>query len=273
MNTITPIKYTIEDLPVSSLTVDRDVQRSGFEMLKVERMRKAWDPNAVGIGTVSRRDTGELVILDGAHRHLVIKELTDNTGVFTCRVFEGLTRQEEAEIFLALNNTTQPTLLDKFRVLTIKGDADAVGINEAVRAYGWTITRIPGPHNLQAVKVLQRLWAMSKDLEIDPNLVSTTMLVITRAWGTEKAAGAGVLVEGIGRVLAEYRGKIDVEQMIDRLKEYRGGAKALHAEAAMLANSYRRKVSMCVAELVVEAYNRGRRPGSARTLARWSKRS
>jgi hypothetical protein len=266
-------KYTVEEIPVHDLIVDRRVQRTGYEMHKVEKMTREWNPDAVGVAHVSRRDNGEQVILDGAHRHLVIKERTDNQGIMVCHVFTGLTLAEEAEIFLALNNTTQPMLIDKFRVRVVQGDPVATEIDQMVHDYGWVIARTPGNHHINAVGVLEKVYRMSQKAERDPNSLSLTMLVITRAWGNERAAGGAAIVEGIGRVFTEYGDAVDVENLINKLKDLRGGPSTLHAEATQLAKLRNGRVAMAVAELVVEQYNKNKRPGSGRNLPRWSKRS
>lgn len=267
------VKYTTETIPVGRLTVDRNVQRSGFEFHKIERMKAGWNDAAIGIITVSRRKDRSEVILDGAHRHRVYSELTDNMGEVACHVFEGLTSAEEAEIFLALNNTTQPTLIDKFRVRIVRGDPDAVAIDEIVRGYTWSISRQPSNHNVAAVGTLEKLYRLSEKLEIEPNLVQSVMLVITRAWGGERAGGAAVILEGLGRMIAENRAKINLEDLINKLKSYQGGPATLHAEATQMAVLRRGRVSMAVAELAVEAYNKGRRSNAEFALPRWTKRS
>lgn len=270
---LTVVKYTVEEIPVGDLEIDRRVQRGGIYLAKVEDMKRNWNPHAVGIATVSRRSHGQQIILDGAHRWTVLKELTDNQGTMICHVFIDLSSTEEAETFLALNNTTKPLLLDKFRVRVTMGDIDAVRINDIAKSYGWEITRTPGNHHIQAVGVLEKIWDLSKELEADPDILSLTMLVVTRAWGTNRSSGHGAILEGVGQVIGEHHARIDIQSLIVKLSEYKGGAATLHAEAAQLAGIGRRRVAMCVAELVVEQYNRGRRVGSNKSLPRWSRRS
>jgi hypothetical protein len=266
-------KYTVETIPVGDLIVDRRVQRTGFEFHKIEKMKANWNDDALGVITVSRRKDRSQVILDGAHRHRVYAELTDNQGELVCHVFEGLSLAEEAEIFLALNNTTQPVLIDKFRVRIVRGDPDAVAIDEIVRGYSWVISRQPANHNVAAVGTLEKLYRLSEKLELEPNLVQSTMLVVTRAWGGERAGAGAVILEGIGRVIAENRAKIVLEDLINKLKAYQGGPATLHAEATQMAVLRRGRVAMAVAELVVEAYNKGRRSTGDHALPRWTRRS
>jgi hypothetical protein len=260
----------METIPLGDLSVDRRVQRGGLQMGKLEKMKRDWNPAAEGVYTVSRRKDRSIVILDGAHRWTVKKELTDNQGTAECRVFENLTEAEEAEIFLALNNTTQPLLLDKFRVRVVAGDEVAVAINDLVKAYGWSISRMPGNANIAAVQTLEKLYKLSLSMDAEPNLLQMALLTITNSWGLERDASAAVIIEGIGRVYGEYKSLIDVGSLVDKLKNYRGGPATLHAEATQLARMRGGRVSMAVAELVVDEYNKNKK---TKALHRWSRRA
>lgn len=262
--------YTEKDLPVGELTVDRRVQRIGFDTAKVERMYKKWNPAAVGVVTVSRRKDLSTVIVDGMHRVEVIRRRTDNAGTVPCRIFEGLTLQEEAQMFLDLNQTTAVRVIDKFKVRITGEDPVAVDIANILGSYGWIVSPVPANGNVNAVQTVERLYQLSVKKEIDPNLVQSTILVITRAWGNERAGAQAVIFEGIGRLIEEYRDRVDLDVLIDRLKMYKGGPLTLHSEASQLAALRQGKVSMAVAELLVEAYNKGRR---VNVLAPWRKRS
>lgn len=260
---------SLEELKVGDVEIDRTVQRTGLEVHKLEKMKREWKDSAEGYYTVSRRKSGQQVLLDGAHRWTVKKELTDNQGTIMARVFEGLTKAEEAEIFLALNNTTQPMAIDKFRVRIVAGEPMAVGIDEAIRAYGWVIARNRSNGTINAIATLERLWKVSIKEDLDPNLLSLTILVITRAWGMTHEGTSAVILDGLGRFLAEYRDQVDIASLIERLRDYKGGPGLLASEAATMANLRKGKVSTSAAEIITEVYNKSRK---SKALPRWSRR-
>jgi ParB-like nuclease domain. len=262
--------YTEKDIAVGDLTIDRRVQRSGYDRAKVERMVKEFNQDALGVVTVSHRKDLSYVIIDGQHRWETVRRVTDNQGTLRCRVFEGLTIEEEAQMFLDLNHTTAPRLIDKFKVRITRQDPAAVEIAGIIGAYGWTVSHVPANGNINAVGVLERIYKLSVKNEVEPNLVHSTILVITRAWGNDRSGAQAVIFEGIGRLLDEYRDRVDLDILIQRMKEFKGGPLTLHAEAGQLAAIRKGKVSMAVAELLVEAYNKGRRTN---VLAPWRKRS
>lgn len=262
--------YTEKDLGVNELQVDRRVQRSGLDRNKVERMVRDWNPAAIGVVTVSHRKDRSYVIVDGQHRWETVRQLTDNTGVVPCRIFEGLTLQEEAQMFLDLNATNQVRLIDKFKVRLTREDPVATDIAGILGAYGWTVSPVPANGNINAVGMLERVYKLSEKSGCEPNLVHSTILVLTRAWGNDRNGTQSVIFEGVARFLEEYRDRVDLDALIEKLKNVQGGPMTFHAEAAQLAALRHAKVSMAVAEKLVDLYNKGRRTN---VLSPWRKRS
>ena len=268
--------YTEKELGVNELEIDRRVQRSGLDRAKVERMLRDWNPAAIGVITVSHRttgakgDPGTFVIVDGQHRWETKRRLTDNAGTIPCRIFEGLTVQEEAQMFLDLNATNQVRLIDKFKVRLTREDPAAVEISGILSAYGWVVSPVPANGHINAVGVLERVYRLSVKEDHEPNLVQSTILVLTRAWGNNRLGAQAVIFEGVARLIAEHRDRVDLDLLINKMKEIQGGPLTFHAEATQLAALRHGKVSMAVAEKLVELYNKGRR---VKTLPPWNKRS
>jgi hypothetical protein len=266
-------KYTERRLDVGELTIDRRVQRQGLNTAKVEHIYTNYNPASLGIITVSLRKDRSYVVVDGQHRVEATRRITDNQGDVPCRVFEGLTLAEEAQMFLDLNTTTVPTMVDKFKVSlnadSPAGDA-ARSISELVGAYGFTVSRIAADGHINAVSVLQRLYALSQKIGADPNLIQVTIMVISRAWGNNRYGVQAPIFEGIARIFAEYGSLVDVDRLINVLKEYQGGPQTLASDGAQLAAIKRAKKSMGVAETLVGVYNSGKR---TKTLSPWRART
>lgn len=265
--------FTVEDLAVSDLQVDRRVQREALKPRKVEMIKRKFNPDALGVIHVSRRKDRGLYVIDGWHRWEAVRQLTDNEGSIRAHVYEGLSIPQEALMFLDLNYGDQPTRMDKFRVRLEAEDETAIRINENVHAYGWKVTGAPGNGNVNAIAVLERLDELSERIGAEPNLVQVTFLIISRAWGTNKYGAQAVILEGLGRFVAEYSSKINLESLIQKLQMYRGGPEALHAEAGQLARLKKGRVAMSVAELVTNEYNKGKPKNSKSALPQWRKRS
>lgn len=262
--------HTIEELQVGDLEVDLQVQRSHLNMRKVERIKKDFNPNAIGVIDVSRRKNGGIVVLDGMHRVQAIKELTDGTGTVLCKVHEDLSLREEAAMFLDLNMGDRPTSIDKYRVSVVKGDEVTVAIEQLVTTKGWKVDSQAGKGHINAVQALERLYKLSVKMEADPNLLQLFLLIVTDAWGHDKYAVQAPLVEGLGRFLSEHTSAIDHDRLVDKLRNYRGGPQTLLAEATQVANLRKMRTSMAVADLITQQYNRGIKVNK---LSEWRYRS
>ena len=264
-------EFTEEWIPVSELEVDPEVQRHHLDYKKIERIKRNFNPGAVGLITVSRRNRVTNIVLDGMHRKNVVAQLTDGQGKMLARVFTGLTRAEEAQMFLDLNYGNQPNILDKFRMRIIAGDQVAIQIADMVRAYGWTINYNNTDGNLQAVKSLERIYTNSVRQEKDPNILQLTIMVVTRAWGLERAGAQAVILDGVAAFLSEHTSNVDIDSLVKRLKNYKGGPQAFHVNATALAALKTIRVSMAVADLLTDLYNSGRSERNA--LPPWRRRS
>ena len=264
--------YAVESLKAAELLVDKRVQRDGLQQLKVDRIVANFNPDALGVVHVSRRTDGDYVI-DGWHRKEAVVRKTDGAGTVVCHVYTGLTLQEEAKMFLDLNYANQPNPLEKHKARVTAQDPQALRVDEAVHMYGWTISPDPANGNVAAVQRLYSIDNLSQKIEADPSLLQMTFLVITRAWGTDRAGVKSVIMDGIARLFAEHGSRINVDHLIDRLKNRPGGPVTLHTEAAQYANLEKGRVSMAIAHLITEWYNKGKGTRSTTSLPPWRKRA
>jgi hypothetical protein len=268
--------YTVEELKVADLLVDKRVQRDELQPKKVDFIVSHFNPDALGVIHVSRRKDGGDYIIDGWHRKEAVYRVSEAKGTIVSHVYAGLTLAQEAQMFLDLNYGNQPSPLEIHKVRVQTGDKQALRIEGAIHAYGWAVSRIPANGHVNAIKKLYTLDDLSEKAEggpRDPSLLQLTFLVISRAWNNDRYASQSVLLEGIARMFDEYGSKVDVDHLVDRLKNYKGGPRKLHLEARQFANTTGQKVSMSVAWLIVEAYNKGKKNDSPSALPTWRKRS
>ena len=264
--------YTVEQIPASQLKVDPRVQRDGLQTKKIQEIEAKFNADALGVLHVSRRGSEEGeddYIIDGWHRTEACKR-KDAQYPLTAHVFRGLTVPEEALMFLDLNRTSQPTRLEKFKARLTAEDPDAIQINEITRSRGWSVSAVPANGNINAVATLERVHALSLAKEAEPHLLDATLLVISRAWGSDREGAQSVIIEGIARVLGEYGERVQIPVLIERLRERKGGPAGLHANARQMASMRNGRTVMAVAELVVDAYNKGAR---TRQIPAWGRKT
>jgi len=250
--------FVSEELPVGDLEVDHEIQRYVLNMKKVENIVHNFNPAALSVIAVSRRNAVTNIILDGWHRVQAVKELTDNQGQILCHVYEGLTRAEEAQLFLDLNAGNQPNLLEKFKAKLVTGDVVATEIIKLLHSYGWTVSPVNGNGNVTCVGALERIYTRSQAAEAEPNWLQLAVMVSTKAWGMEKAAGQAAILEGIATLFAEFGDMVEVDRLVSKLNVYPGGPMGLHSDATKMASLRRGRVPIAVAELAAEEYNKGK---------------
>lgn len=248
----------LRPLAVSSLLVDPNVQRT-VDTQRVERIAAALSPDALGTITVSHRNNGSYHVIDGQHRVAAVRLADGDDAKVLCRVFDGLTLAEEAEMFRLLNNTAKPQALDLFRVRIIAGDPDALAIVDILHRYGWAVGQAQAGH-IAAASAVERLYHR------DAEALEKSVAAIARAWGHDIPANDGRLVEGIGLVFARYGAAIEVADLVPRLASFAGGPGALLGKAKGLREMIGCQQPAAVAEIVVETYNRARR---TRALQPW----
>lgn len=245
-------KPVIRQLSVTALIVDRDVQR-GIDRNRVAKIADDLDLEAIGTITVSHRGNGSYHVIDGQHRVEALRLAGGDGEKIDCRIFDGLTIEDEARLFRLLNNTARLQALDKFRVRVVEGEEIAVAINDILIRHGWKLSGGASDGSFSAVAAVERIWNR------DTSAVDRTINTITRAWGHMAIASNGFIVEGIGAVYARYGDAIDDTNLADRLARYPGGPAKLIGSARGLKDAYRFTVQTAISDLIVEIYNVNRR--------------
>lgn len=266
-------EYTEEFVSVKDLEIDPRVQRQVLNRNKVADLVKNWNPGAVGLIHASRRKSRALILLDGWHRREAASIVSEGEGKLWTRIFTGLTLAQEAQMFLDLNRTNAPSLMDKFQVL-LQGEtsesAAAQDIAKILGEYGWKIARTAGPGHVNCVKVVQRIYAESELKNREPNILQLAILAITDAWGTtDRDAVNGSLVEAVAAIFDEYGDLLDTGRLINIMKETDGGPTGLLSRASQFAKLRKGRRSMATAYLIMEDYNKGL---SRRGLGTWRRK-
>lgn len=169
------------EIEVSDLKVDPGYQRV-LDPLWVSRTTKSFDPAYLGVAHVSRRPDGDYLV-DGQGRRALC--LAANHPTLTCKVFSGLTYEEEASLFVKLNNFRSMRYIAKLRAAIQAGDAEAVAIRDACAAAGFGVAdALPGGgHGLRCAQVLY-----SVIRKYGPSVLTETLRVLSKAYGNSPAA-------------------------------------------------------------------------------------
>ena len=257
---------TNDYIPVSKIRVDHIYQRDTTPRW-VQELVANWDRNSIGMICVSIRKDGIYYVLDGQHRVEAAREL--DVDLLPAEIWHNLAVSDEARMFVQRNNTRGIRRIDKFLAAVESGSPDQCNILKIAHAAGWEISDTQSQDGaIRAVVALERVYGASSNRTKDrrPDELRSTLETVRRAWGLDKDGVAGYLLDGLGRFLIRYGDQIDRDILVRKLSKYHGGPTALIGRSKELQSFVRTTVPNCVAELIVETYNRGLR---TKKLAAW----
>lgn len=248
-----------EYLPASRFVVDRDIQR-GIDTVRVNKLRAEWNPAMVGVLSVSRRDDGGDYLVDGQHRARALVDAGAGDTLVECKVYEGLTPDQESELFYRLNDYLRISPPYKFRARARFGDPVAHDIIEIVEKNGLTIGRDSDGGRIAAVVSLEAVYTgkvVSKNGNY-PDILSGTLRILIDAFDKNATTFNGELIKGVGIFLHRHWEKVRLEDVARKIMGHTGGAVGLLAAARAYQSYQGGTVANGVAHAVVTDYNRGR---------------
>lgn len=244
-------KGRIEWLPYTALMVDPSVQRTVIGP-RANKLTVEFDPDKVGILHVSQRENGERHLIDGQHRWVAARRAGKGQTKAKCEVFEGLSPEEEAAMFLSLNDARQPSAVDRFKVGLVAGDETAVGVDKVLHKFG---LRVSSNIDDGTIACVDRLMALYRR---DPALLMETLSVTNDAWNNRRDAVESVVIGGLSKVLATYNGEMDRGVLVRKLRKQPPAGLIANAKLLQSLRPGFTK-SQAVGQLIIDHYNKGRR--------------
>lgn len=250
----------VQWVELDKLVVDPEVQRK-FNPKWVSDRVEAFDPDKLGFIVVNRRPDGKMYVVDGQHRAALVRTVLGNDQKMEAQLYSGMDIADEAKTFLARNDRISIRPLDTFRVRVAARDTVAVDILRIVREHGFAISDQARSGNIVAVGALQNIYNGAKIATEQEGALALarTLHIITEAWGTTPAAVQGTIIQGIGVLCLRYGSSLDDKRMIGLLARRPGGASGIMGAARTQSEIRSRPVGVCVAGVLVDLYNKGRR--------------
>jgi hypothetical protein len=193
-------------IEVADLHMDWSYQRPTSNV-RVRKIIEEFDPRKIGILTVSKRDHGELFVVDGGHR---VKALSIMGIVGArCDVWTGLDRADEAELYVWLNSSQKKlTALDSFRGRVVAGDETALIVSECMDKADYRPTCVG---------------AMTAAIKegMDPGSLETALRWLKAANSgpgkdVKRYTKIGTVLMALAKVIDDHDGKVDELRMVDK---------------------------------------------------------
>lgn len=192
-------------------TVDFSYQRE-FDESRAHNMAKKYDADLIGVPVLSLRSDGSHVRIDGQHRlaSAIIAE-RGNIPVM-CEIHEGLSRKEEASLFLRLNGGRSAVrVFDKFKARMVAHEPTALEITATLHKIGLKIVKCPTRHGVMAIQAVEAAFR-NGNLE--------TSLSTLKQWADgDSEAFEGDLIKAVSFFLKEYD-EVTSSELASRLQHY-----------------------------------------------------
>lgn len=242
-------------IPLAKMRVNPQAQRE-LNQARVDKIASEMDLEQLGNPTVNERD-GWYYIIDGQHRNEALKKWLGDEDwkgqSLQCWTYEGdnaLSEEEEAEVFLKLNDTLTVATFEKFRIGVKSGRTEETDIDRIVHTQDLRISRERGGGAIRAVATLRKVYRLG------PATLARTLGIIRDAYGD--AGLEAPVLEGLGLVCHRYNGDLDEGVAKQRLSNAHGGVNGLLNNAEKMRAQTGNARAHCVAAAAVEIYNRGR---------------
>jgi hypothetical protein len=245
-------------IDITKIKVDNSYQRL-VNQIKVKNIISNFNNNAFGTLTVSKR-TGDdnYYILDGQTR-CTAAELKSIKFV-PCCVIHGLTQQEEADLFIELNNSYLVRSKDRFKAMLAAENKKAVRITEILNKHGFKPNLLNRSRDLLSRKkgyvnnftALLEIWDTKGEKILD-----LVMSIVKEAWGYSDGtfdpdAVKKDTIYGIYTFLTKCS-RVDTKRLISKLRTI-PAIKLIHEQNKNLA-IYGKGKPYNYSKAVLELYN------------------
>lgn len=232
-----------------------------------DALAQALDLNMLGYPIINHRDE-KYLLCDGQHRIYALRQNGFDHDNLDCEVYENLTDEEMAQLFLGRDRRRAIAPFVKFHIACTAGHVRENAVRRVVEANGLKVSRQRAENCISAVGALLKIYdnAPSKDVA-----VGWCVRVAGHSFNGDPLGLDGVVLEALGLICNRYNGRAVEKTLIERLSTMTHGIRGLIRRAEALREKTGNLKVACIASIIVDVYNKGA-VGRTR-LAPWWKES
>jgi hypothetical protein len=255
-------------VPLSEMKVAEAAQRD-YRPYRVKELITDFNPEQMGYPTVSHRQDGSWHVIDGQHRIRALQEWLGGDGHWEsqhiqCQVYDNLSLQEEAEMFLLLNDVLSVSTYDKFMIGVTAGRPMENEVMKIVESHHLAISRSKKEHG-DVLGTIQAVSALTKTYERGgPEALGRTIRVAWEAYG--QAGMDSLILSGLGLLVSRHP-QVDDMDLAAKLR-HKLGPVPLNMSANEIHARMRTSKENCVAAAAVQLYNK-KTPARRAKLPSW----
>jgi len=202
---------------LSEILVDPLYQRE-LNQSKVEKILKHWNYDLVNAPKLSLRADGRFYVINGQHTVAALKIHEGEDTPILCKVYRGLTWEEEKDLFIQQNGiTSDPTTFEKLRAEFNGGNVEIRDMVEAAAEAGVQVTFETKGEAFARCKAHSALLSMYKTLP-RADYVNALQL-ITAAWKGQTESYQAGFIKGMTNIFKKYKGKFRYADMVKALEK------------------------------------------------------
>lgn len=202
-------------IPVRQLNVDDLYQRRVADA-RIKNIVKHWNPDLVNPPKVSLRSDGSMFIFDGQHTAIAYKIHEGDDSQILCKVYRGLTRQEEAELFLLQEGPDKRPISvnDRLRAMYNFNDEQVRSMVKAAELAGVRV-------DFGTAQAINRVTAISTLFKVYKRLTREQyidmLIVLREAWSGNPEGFSRELLVGMADFFKAYYGQFKLKDLIKSL--------------------------------------------------------
>lgn len=237
--------------------IDPDIQR-GEVTKEIEKFSKEFNPLALGTLTISVRENGVWSVVDGQQR-LATSRRVGYTEPIPVNFHYGLSKDEEAQLFLALNDRRSVTALSRFKTRVTAQEPAALGISQILQDLGITVGTGTG---FSAIQTADKVYGQKNG----PGKLRWSLEMVQAIYDSEGKGGVynGDVIEAFALIYSHYAGLVDVVRLTEKLGSVGGGIHNLIGRGRTVQSVIPgTKTHEGIAEAILSHYNKGKRSNPA----------
>lgn len=211
-------------IEIASLQVDDDYQRP-ISRFQVNKLKREWDNDLIGVILISEREDGSRYILDGQHRVQSLIEMGYRDERVPAMVYRHLSIETEAKIFaLANKNRLYLSPQYAFRARLLAGDKLAHAINDTVQVHGYHINywkNLPGQEpGMSKPEGMLTCVGELESLQTDyaGDMLTKVMVICEEVWGNLVIGLSASVLRGIAMFVSNFETTMDRDRFLGVLR-------------------------------------------------------
>lgn len=236
-------------IPADQLVVDEEYQRD-VNWRWVSEIADSFDPDLLDPLVVSDRGNGEYAVVDGQHRLLAIRRMGYADQNVPCMIRRAMSVEEEAHIFASQKNRKRLTRFDLHKADLRAGDPTAVAVDQAIREFGYTVSKSPAQRGIQAVSAVYRVMESYGAANL-----RYCLRIFREAWGDQAPQQHAIL--GLPAFLRRYGHQINRDRLVQSLAST--NPSGFDRASKVLTGDYNESTASLGGRLIHRYYNRGMR--------------